>query len=286
MEPKLRNRYGCMTLAAGLLLACIVSLAVFPSLRLAAADLMEIVSGRWESADYKAYPTSENPQDFYGRVYTKTRIEAVRQNMLTSQEEASQWAGFRVLVPTHLPDGMESITKIILEGEHAYCVEVNLEAARALLQAADLPTDAIPAGQARVQVTAAIEPRVVMNQSQGARWFTILQGHNPEVTGPEGFDLDLLRELGELGLRYLGLSAAEARQLSQRMEWASFLVLPPADMTMAEPVSINGHSGCVLRSTQPGKDHTAVLWEADGVLYGIYGGLPTDELVAIAESLQ
>jgi hypothetical protein len=28
-----------------------------------------------------------------------------------------------------------------------------------------------------------------------------------------------------------------------------------------------------------------VLWEADGVLYGIYGGLPKDELVAIAESL-
>jgi hypothetical protein len=284
MEPKLRNRYGCMALAAGLLLACIVSLAVFPSLRLAVADL-GIVSGWWESADYQAYPTSENPQDFYGRVYTKTRIEAIRQKTLTSQEEASQWAGFRVLVPTHLPDGMASITQIGI-GEHAYRVKVNLKAARALLQAADLPTDALPAGQARVQVTAAIEPGVVMHQSQGARWFTILQGRNPEVTGPEGFDLGLLRELGELGLRHLGLAPAEARQLSQRMEWASFLVLPPADMTMAEPVSINGHSGCVLRSTEPGKDHTAVLWEADGVLYGIYGGLPTDELVAIAESLR
>jgi len=218
-------------------------------------------------------------------VYTKTRIEAIRQNRLTSQEEASQWAGFRVLVPTHLPDGMEPITQIGVGG-HAYRVEVNFEAARALLQAADLPADAIPAGQARVQVTAAIEPSVVIHQSQGAQRFTILQGRNPQVTVPEGFDLDLLRELGELGLRYLGLSPAEARQLSQRMEWASFLVLPPADMTMAEPVSINGHIGYVLRSTEPGKDHTAVLWEADGVLYGIYGGLTTDELVAIAESLK
>jgi hypothetical protein len=163
---------------------------------------------------------------------------------------------------------------------------VNFEAARALLQAADLPTDAIPVGQARMQVTAAIEPGVVIHQSQGARWFTILQGRNPQVTVPEGFDLDLLRELGELGLRYLGLPPAEARQLSQRMEWASFLVLPPADMTMAEPVSINGHIGYVLRSTEPGKDHTAVLWEADGVLYCICGGLPKDELVAIAESLK
>jgi hypothetical protein len=285
MEPKLRSRYGCMALAAGLLLACIVSLAVFPSLRLAAVELLEIVSGRWESAVYKAYPTSENPQDFYGRVYTKTRIEAIRENTLTSQEEASQFAGFRVLMPTHLPDGMEPITQIGV-GEHAYRVEVNFEAARALLQAADLPTDAIPAGQAHVQVTAAIEPGVVMHQSQGVQWFTILQGRNPQVTVPEGFDLDLLRELGELGLRYLGLSPVEARQLNQRMEWASFLVLPPADMTMAEPASINGRIGYVLRSTEPGKDHTAVLWEADGVLYGIYGGLPKDELVAIAESLK
>lgn len=272
MGQMLHSRYWRIALAGGLLVALILSFVV--------------VSHGWESADFKVYPTSENPTDFYGRVFGKTRTEAVNQTGVTSPEQASELAGFHVLVPTQLPDGMGPVTKIIVVGAHTYRIEVNFEAASALLQAAGLPTDAIPAGKDRMQVSAVIEPSVVINQSQGPRWFTLIQGRNSKITVPEGLDPTPLRELGELGLQFLGLAPAEAHQLSQRMNWASFLVLPPADMTLAEPVSVNGHIGYVLRSTEPGKDHTAVLWEADGVLYGIYGGLSADDLAAIAESLK
>lgn len=272
MQQMLRSAYWHIALGGALLVALVVSLVV--------------VFGNLESADLKVYPTSESPQDFYGRVFGKTRTEAINQTEVTTQKQASELAGFQVLVPALLPEGMQPITKIGIMGAHAYQVDVNFSAAHALLVAADLATDSIPEDQDRVQVTAAIEPSVVVHQSQGARWFTLIQGRNPAVAVSDEVDLVQLRELGELGLRFLGLSSAEARQLSQRMNWAAFLVLPPADMNSAEPVSVNGHSGYVLRSTEPGNDHTAVLWEAEGVLYGLYGGLSASELVAIAESLK
>jgi hypothetical protein len=207
---------------------------------------------------------------------------------VTSLEQASQLSGFRVLMPAYLPEGMEpiSISQVLLISAHAYRVEVNLPAARAMLQAAGLPTDAISVGKDRVQVTVEIEPSVVMHQSQGPRWFTLIQARNPAGTVPEGSDSAQLRELNELGLRYLGLSQADARQISQRMDWAFFLVVPPDEMSLAELVSINGHSGYRLRRTEPDNDYKAVIWEAEGVLYSIYGGLSATELIAMAESLK
>ena len=287
MVQILRDQNWRLALAAGLLIALMICLAVIAALPIAAGQFPDLFRG-WESDNYHAYPTSENPKDFYGRVFGKTRIAAIKQTWVDSTEQASQLAGFHVLLPARLPDGMEptAITNIGVMGPHAYRMEVNLIAARGLLQAAGLPANALSSGKEHLQVTASIKPGVVVNQGQGARWFTLIEGRNPEVIGPDRGDSAQLRELGELGLRFLGLSPADARQFSDRMNWASILVLPPADMTLAERVSINGDSGYVLRSTEQGIDHNAVLWEADGVLYGIYGGLSPTELLAMAESLK
>jgi hypothetical protein len=56
-------------------------------------------------------------------------------------------------------------------------------------------------------------------------------------------------------------------------------------MNAAEPVSISGHSGYRLHDTG-GYGHQGVIWEAEGVLYSIYGGLSATELMAMAESLK
>ena len=274
-----------MTLAGGLLLALIVSVVVVMPLRTAAKQFLHIFRGQ-ESADSRPFPMSDNPTDFYRRVFSKTRTKGIRQTEVANPEKASQLAGFHVLMPSRWPDGMEPVTEISVIGAHAYRVEVDLAAARALLQTLDLPTDTLSAGKDHVQVTAAIEPSVMMHQAQGSQWFTLIEGRNPVVAIPEGFDSGQLHQLGELGLQSLGLSRAEARQLSQRMTWASILVLPPDDMDSAQSVSINGHSGYVLRNAEPGNDYAAVLWEAEGVLCGVYGGLSAAELLTIAESLE
>ena len=280
----LRNQYGCMALAGALLAALLASLVIVAPLRMAAVQLLNNMG--LEPDDYKVYPTLGNPQDLYGRVYAKTRITAVRQTGVTSLEQASQLAGFHVLVPTYVPDGMQpvSLTQVLVTSAHAYRVDVNLISARALLQSAGLPADAIPADKERAQVTAEIPPSVVINQTLGSRWFTLILARNPVVTELKELDAVQLRELDELGLRYLGLAPAEAHPLSQQMDWAAFLVVPPDGVGPAEPVTLNGHGGYRLGGTGPG--NKAVLWEAEGILYGLYGSLSATELMAMAESLK
>lgn len=285
MWQVLHNRYGWIALIGILLLALIVSLMMVAPLRTAATQFLNHLG--FEPDDFRVYPTPANPQDFYGRVYAKTRVKAVRQIAVTSLEQASQLAGFRVLMPAYVPDGMQpvSITHVLVTSAHAYRVDVNLISARALLQSAGLPTDALPANKERAQVMAEVPPSVVIHQTQGSRWFTLILARNPLVTGLKELDLTQLRELDELGLRYLGLAQTEAHPLSQQMDWAAFLVVPPADMNVAEPVSIRGHGGYRLHGTG-GYGDQAVIWEAEGVLYSIYGGLPATELMAMAESLE
>jgi hypothetical protein len=152
------------------------------------------------------------------------------------------------------------------------------------LQSAGLPADAIPADKERAQVTAEIPPSVVIHQTLGSRWFTLILARNPVVTGLKELDAVQLRELDELGLRYLGLAPAEAHPLSQQMDWAAFLVVPSDGVGPAEPVTLNGRGGFRLGGTGPG--NKAVLWEAAGILYGLYGSLSTTELMAMAELLK
>jgi hypothetical protein len=276
MAQILHYRYWLIALTGGLLTTLIVCI-VF---------ILPLWNGIRLDSVPKVYPTSQNPKDFYGRVFGKTRTEEIKQTALTSSELASELAGFLVLTPRYLPDDMTPAITILVYGSHAYRVEVNFQVARDLLRAAGLPTDAISAQNEPVQVMATIAPSAAIHQGHGERWFTLIQARNPKVNAPQGFDQAQLGALGELGLQFLGLDPAEARQVSQRMNWASMLVLPPADMTLAERVSINGHSGYMLRTTTQGIGNNALLWEADGVLYGIYGGLTTTELAAIAESLR
>lgn len=237
-----------------------------------------------DSTNYKVYPTSEIPSDFYGRVYAKTRLEPVKMDQASELEEASQKAGFGVLAPNRYPDAIPPFDTYILTEPVAYQVQVDFTAAQQVLQVAGISPHAIPDDLPLVQVRTELPSGVVANCEDQPRWLTLIQGHPAEVASPAGLDLPMLDELGILGMQYLGLTPLEARKFIQAMSWTWFLVLPPADMDTAELITINGQPGIALHSTQPGVTHQAVLWQTDGIMYGLYGGLSTSELITTAES--
>jgi hypothetical protein len=138
--------------------------------------------------------------------------------------------------------------------------------------------------QAETLVT--VQPVAGMDAHAGEAWFTLLQGHSPLAGIPTGIRPDALDRLGELGLRYLGIPAADAGPLIQRLGWAWFLAFPPGNLDRAEITQINGVTGMELRSSGPAGEEAALIWENGGILYGIYGGLPLDNLRLIAESLR
>lgn len=240
----------------------------------------------FERVDYKVYPTAENPDDFFGRVYGKTRIEEVKVRQVTTIGEASQLVGFPVRLPAYLPENLDSITNIIISQSHAYRVNVDLKAARALLQSAGISTTSLPTDLESFQVEVSVPPNALTSQGADPDFITFIQTRNPPFEAPSEVDPALLDELGHLGWQYLGMNPEQAQQLSQRMNWAFFLALPPADMDSAEGVMINGRQGVALKTSDPSIPHRGILWEEDGTLYGLYSNLPLAELLKIASSLK
>jgi hypothetical protein len=240
----------------------------------------------FERVDYKAYPTAENPGDFYGRVYTRTRIEDYKMKAATSTREASQLVGFPVHLPTYLPEGFAPVAKFVTLQSHAYQIIVDPETARSLLQSAGISTDSLPTALERLQVDALASPSATAFQRSDTHFVTFIQSRNPSFNLPSEADLALLEELGMLSWQYLGLTRAQAVQLSQSMNWASFLALPPSDMETAEMIDVGGQTGVAMQSGDLDIQVQAIFWEADGVLYGLYSNLPLSELRLIAESLE
>ena len=240
----------------------------------------------FERVDYKVYPTAENPADFFGRVYAKTRIEEIKQHLATTTGEASQLVGFPVRLPDYLPAELGSITDIIISQSHTYRVNVDLNAARALLQSAGIPTNTLPADLESLQVEVEVPPSAVISRGSGSHFVTLIQTPNPSFEAPPGVELALLDKLGLLGWQYLGMPPEQSQQLSQRINWAFFLAIPPSDMDSAEGAMINGGQAVELHVADPGNMHRAIMWEEDSILYGLYSNLPPDELRKIASSLK
>ena len=71
-----------------------------------------------------------------------------------------------------------------------------------------------------------------------------MQSRSPEVSLPPGADL---AQLGEIGLRILGLDATEAHRFAGSIDWHStFLVPVPAKEAEFRQVQVNGHPALLV----------------------------------------
>lgn len=258
-------------------------------LLLVAVTFVAVVLPRLGQAEVEAYPTSTAPDDFFGRVYLRTRVEAIPRIQAEDLEGASRAVEFTVRLPSYTLEDLAPVTfsDLSFNGAHAYQVTVDYDSAREILRAGGLPTDFLPADARSPQFRVTVPPSAVLYESApDGRWFTLIQGRNPLIVEPPGYNPEPLRRLQELGLQSLGLSAEAAADLTERMNWAALLVVPTAELTDAESVTVNGQPGMALHTSLTGADRRAVIWEAGGVLYGLYGTAPVDQLLRMAESLE
>ena len=149
-----------------------------------------------------------------------------------------------------------------------------------VLELADMDPDLIPADLDEGVVTVSVPEMVQMHTTQ----VDIVQMPSPAVEYPEGINPGTF---GEAGLRLLGLSPAEARSISESIDWASTLVLPiPADVAEFQELQIAGAEGVLLQPRQTDAQNVrTLLWEKDGILYVIGAHLGYEELVQVAESM-
>lgn len=229
-------------------------------------------------------------QDYFEQVFGEPRLGEVKPQPVASAEEASRLVGYPVLVPGFLPKGRETLSEFTVTGACQAEADINVAAARVLLEAAGLPTDALPA-QDTVHLSARIPPQVTMVYGEEERSaITVVQADSPEVDVPQGLDL---RRLGELGLRLLGQSPEQAQRLAESIDWATTLVIPvPANVASVREVLVRGNPGYLFKANSgDGADpdtysDCAVIWQENGRLYAVTGMLSSDTALRIAESLQ
>jgi hypothetical protein len=206
--------------------------------------------------------------------------------------EASALAGIPVRLPTALPDWASAQPDIRVEDGMAAQIVVDRARAQALLDLAGLSDVQLPQALDGATVTIEVPPVVIAQYGRpqigpgGA--FVLTQLRSPTVNLPPGVNL---AQLGEAGLRLLGLSPEEARQFSRSIDWSSTLVIPlPTDIAAFRDVSVDGVSGVLIteRST-PERDyapHSILLWQKNGVVYSLAGQGNAEDMLAVANSLQ
>ncbi|NPV08483.1 MAG: DUF4367 domain-containing protein [Anaerolineae bacterium] len=267
----------------GLASAAVVlaALILVPPLRTAAGQFLDIFRVR------RIEVVTFDPDRAVGldeRLFTRVVMEEPQPQAVSGVEEAGRLTGRPVLSAGQVPPGF-ALTEFTVIPQRSARAWVDIEAARALLEMAGLPTDVLPEDPDANIISASIPPMSDQRYSDGTSSFAVLQVASPEVSVPQGMDAE---RVAELGLQLLGFSAEEARGLAQSIDWATTLVVPvPRDVASVQEVTVQGVKGYVLENRENEEyTETAVVWEKDDTVHVVAGDLPAEQLLAVAQSLR
>lgn len=116
---------------------------------------------------------------------------------------------------------------------------------------------------------------------------TLVQMPSPTASVPGDFDVD---QLGRVYLELLGMTEEEAITLSERIDWATTLVVPfPHHVNLTyEPMSVDGVEGTLIHSEsgyRPMAEYL-LIWVKDDIIYAVAGRGEHDEALTLINSLK
>jgi hypothetical protein len=125
----------------------------------------------------------------------------------------------------------------------------------------------------------------MVRYEHGNRRTRLFQARAPQVTLPTSVDL---ATLGEIGLRILGLSPADARQFSQAIDWHTTLLVPvPPGVSSFRQVTIAGRPGILMQHQPPNESPTSVvLWSTTERVFALVSIDGLDQVLAMADSVR
>lgn len=97
----------------------------------------------------------------------------------------------------------------------------------------------------------------------------LMQTEQPTIEAPPGIDIN---QAGQLVLQVLGMSPAEAESFSNRVDWATTLVVPVPQGADYRSVMVDGAEGVILEDMYAGGNaRFTMLWVKDGMFYALSG---------------
>lgn len=294
IAPTRHARYSLARLAAAVAVAAGVGFALtLPTVRAKASSFLAL----FREVNFVAVPVSPGEVERVNGLDLEhligDRVQVVEQNAsvdVTSRAQASQVAGFTVVLPTVLPEGATQ-SAMSVGGRNAARITADTARLKQVLDALGLSDVKVPDELDGETAMITVSPMVVTLYEQGERKASFIQGPMPEVLMPAGVDL---AQLGEIGLRVLGMPADEARTFAQSVDWrTTFLVPVPPMATRFRQTLVGANRGIVIEGPQRDPETKVekgnwnlLLWSQGGRVYGIRSTMRLSDVMAMANSLQ
>lgn len=95
-----------------------------------------------------------------------------------------------------------------------------------------------------------------------------------------------IQQLAEIGFQLSGMTATQARELGQTIDWKSTLVLPmPRGASTYSQVQVGGSQGTLINGNGHRGPDYVLIWVKSGIIYGLVGHGDSSNAVAVANSL-
>jgi hypothetical protein len=208
---------------------------------------------------------------------------------VTSVEAAAAASGTDVRIPSSLPP--ESMVRSIkVSGSRALRVTASTDHLRRLLESLSINDVDVPPALEGKTATIQVPPVIEIMYDRGERYFVLLQARSPMVSLPAGIDLP---RLGEIGLRILGLDAAEAQRMASDIDWHSTVLVPvPYDATSLNHVQVGDARALAIdapvRRAADGRIEGArrIIWSSGGRVFAVEGNVAMNDLLEVANSVR
>lgn len=211
--------------------------------------------------------------------------------------EAGQLAGFTV----RLPDNQPAAPQLVVHGRTAFSALVDRARVQALLDETGRTDLKLPESIDGANIAIDIPASVIATYgtcptggdepgsgSVGRRYpdcVVFTQIPSPTVTTPPNIDL---QQLAEIALQVSGMTAQQAKDFSQTVDWTTSLVIPiPKNAATYEQVTVDGVTGTLIQRPVDDAAQYLLLWVKDGIVYAIGAlGSDTQRAIDMANSLK
>ena len=203
---------------------------------------------------------------------------------VTSVAAATEQVGFTVLQPTHLPSGLSADPQIHTRPASTVSFTVDRDKALDYLAEQGHSDVSVPEALDDSTIHLTVAAAVLLVYGDDAGQVSLVVGQSPSPTVTVSGDATLAQFRSFL-LSLPGLPADTVQQLQAIDDWTQTLPIPvPQDEAVSQHVTVASASGVSVQDAQT--RHGVVLWQRDGMVYGVGGSYGEQELLAVAASLE
>jgi hypothetical protein len=122
-------------------------------------------------------------------------------------------------------------------------------------------------------------------QQADATCVSLFEIPSPIVSAPQEVDP---AQIAQIALQFLGMSANDAANFTQTVDWTSTLVLPVVrGESKYEQVHVNGNEGALLRAANQNQSgHFSLMWVDNGIVFALNGTGDDTTAINLASQLQ